>query len=68
MQIGDEELDGRAGRKELCGHTGEQGAGAAANVKLIPFSVNRVVVLGTQRGSSPPLLAARETCFQTLLL
>ena len=48
MQIGDEELDGSAGRKGPRGPTGEQGAGAAADMKLIPLCIYRVVVLGTQ--------------------
>lgn len=47
MRVGDEELDGRAGRGGLCGHAGEQGAGPVANVKLIPLCTCRVVALGS---------------------
>jgi len=42
VQIGDEERDSTAGRKGLCGHTGEQGAGAAADVKLTLLRINRL--------------------------
>lgn len=36
------------GRKGLCGHTGEQGPAAAADVKLISLGINRIAVLGSQ--------------------
>lgn len=44
----DKELDGSAGRKGLCGHTGEQSAVAGADVKLILSCIDRVMVLWTE--------------------
>lgn len=41
VEMGDENLDGSAGRKGLCGHTGGQGAGIS--VKLIPVYIKRWV-------------------------